>query len=268
MRFGGAIPVGTQSVEVRDPSGKLQWWQILEQAFLQLTSTEEGRAKYGDPNKGATLEQAWRAQFALAGIQQVCLLATNGRPPRRTADIPQTVRLPPPQLVETLARLFTASSTAVQTFVLLDDRNGHCVVLLGHDPSTRSFVYHDPWPGRSLLCRENNAFGVAAEPAEEGRWRITEAELGTVISAVFMFPTDWADLTGVTYKVTYAQLKTSEFWSFFNLREVGRREDPYARTTELLETGGFGNEIDLQIQLDASERIRGAVLALRRSWVM
>jgi hypothetical protein len=69
---------------------------FLEKAFVQLTATPEGRAQYGDPNKGGTLEQAWRAQFASTGMFQVCLLAT-GRPKVGTAGIPKVVLLSPPR---------------------------------------------------------------------------------------------------------------------------------------------------------------------------
>ena len=265
--FSGAVPGGRQGVEVRDPSRKLRWWEIVEKAFLQLTSTEEGRARYGDPQKGATLEQSWRTQFALSGVFQVCLLA-SGKPPVSTADIPRTVQLAPLQLVDALSRaLALHSRVAAQTFVY-DGRMGHSIVLLGHDPSASLFTYHDPWPGRSLLCRENNAAGVAAEPGEEGGWRITKSELSKVVFAAFLWPTVWADLRGVTYRITYSQLRNSEFWSFFHLHEVGRRETSQDRTAVLLETGGFHEEIEFQVQQDASECIREGSLALRRAWVV
>ena len=260
------------TVTVEDPTHKLQWWEILEKAFVQLTTTEENRELYGDPNRGATLEQAWRAQFLVTGMFQVCLMA-SGRSAVPTAAIRRTVMFTPSDLVQTLARAFTLDSRfACMTFVF-DSHMGHCITLLGHDPSTSSFVYHDPWPVRSLLCRENNAADVAAEPAEGGAWRITASELVTIIFATFIWPTTWADLTGVSYKITYSQLKNSDFWAFFNLHEVSRDKEPMDydwidRTIVFLETGGFPEEIKLQVQLDASERIRQAVLALHRPWMI
>lgn len=265
---GGPKAGSTVRVTVSDPSGQMRWWQILEQAYVQLASTEEGRARYGDPDRGATVEQAWRVQFAVSGVSQVCVLA-SGRPPVPTADIPRTVLMTPAQLVDSLIRAFALPDrVAVQTFVF-DGRMGHSITLLRYEPVTGSFVFLDPWPARSLLCRENNAAGVAAEPVEGQLWRMTAAELRTVIFAVFIWPTIWADLTGVPHRLTLAGLASSEFWSFFRVREVGRTQGPGdAEATELtLAPGGFQQEIALAVTIDAAERVRRASLALRRRWV-
>jgi hypothetical protein len=60
--------------------------------------------------------------------------------------------------------------------------------------------FGDPWPGRSLLCAENNSAGVAARESnlirgvdpksQENRasWRITRAEFERVVYAVFLYP--------------------------------------------------------------------------------
>jgi hypothetical protein len=269
--FGGGPATGsTLSIEVPDPSGELKWYQIIEQALFQLTSTEEGRAKYGDPNKGATLEQAWRAQFLVTGCNAVCILASE-RPSVPTAGIPKTVLMPTSQLVQTLARAYASlPRLGVQTFVF-DGRVGHCITLLDHDPSTSSFVYHDPWPGRSLLCSENNAAGVAATATDKGYWRITESELRLVIFAIFLWPSEWAELTGTKYKVPYPEFEKSEFWSFFNLHEQLREESSGTSAVVHLKTGGFSDEIQLKVtldELDVAERILSATLSLRRAWIM
>jgi hypothetical protein len=270
----GGVASEPMFVEVHDPSGKKNWFQIHEQAYIQLSSSEEMRAEFGDPDKGATLEQAWRTTFLQLGYFPTCLLA-SGRPPVSTAKIRQTVLIPPSQLVEILARAFASvPRCAIVTFVF-DSRMGHCITLFDHDPSTSSFIFHDPWPKyhyphRSLLCRENNAAGVAAVPTD-GLWRITESELRSVVFATFVFPSTWAELSGVKYKVPYLEFKASEFWDFFNVQEQVRQEYTDKWAIVHLKTGGFRDEIELQVLLDmlySPERIHSATLGLRRRWIM
>jgi hypothetical protein len=55
------------------------WLKALTAAADELRSAPEGREKYGDPVRGATLQQAWRMQFAMSGFFKVCLLA-SGQP--------------------------------------------------------------------------------------------------------------------------------------------------------------------------------------------
>jgi hypothetical protein len=265
--FGGRGRGSRLETKVRPRSATPSWWEILEEAFFQLTSTADGRALYGDPNKGATLEQAYRAQFAISGVDQVCLLAT-GRPRAGTASIPRTVLLSPTALVETLARAFTLDPHGAAQLFVYDGRSGHSITLLGHDAATKSFTYHDPWPGRSLLCEEQNAAGVAAQPAEDGRWRITAKELNDVIFAAFIWPTVWADLTGVSYAISYEALMASEFRSFFHLRERERVPISDNRTRVRLETGGFAEFITLHVELDENGRLRSGTLELTRSWMI
>src|SRR5262249_47901536 len=112
-----------------------------------------------------------------------------------------------------------------------------------------------------------NLKGVDAQPVEGGLWQITEAELQLVIFAAFVMPTDWADLTGIHYRLNYPALKERNFWKFFRVRETERHEEG-ARTLVLLQPGGFQSEIHLQVELDKADGIRKASLALRRSWIV
>lgn len=266
--FGAAVPYQMCTITVKDPSQKMRGMDVLMNVLEQLQSTEEGRALYGDPEKGGgTLEQCWRTSFAISGFFSVCLLA-SGRPPTPTECIPRTVLMTPLQLIDAMAYVFKSESkTSIQIFVY-DGNLGHSVSLVSYDPMTSSFLYHEPWPESSFLCSENNVAGVAAEPAEKSYWRISETELSTVIYAAFLFPSDWANLMGLTYKFSYSQLKKSEFWTFFNLHEIDRHKEKNDRTAILLETGGFHDEIILKIELDVSERIVMGFLVLRRSWIV
>jgi hypothetical protein len=144
---------------------------------------------------------------------------------------------------------------------------GHSLHARGHDAATGAFTYHDPWPGRSLLCLEFNTAGVDAQPVEGGYWRITEAELVRVIFAAFIMPTEWADLTGRANRVSYAALQHSDFWKLFGLREIDRLALG-SRTAVSLQPGGFQPEVDLDLRVDQSGTVRLASIALRRGWAL
>jgi hypothetical protein len=49
--------------------------------------------------------------------------------------------------------------------------------------------FQDPWPGRSLLCAENNAAGVRARKSNfiKPGWRITAKEFQRIVFAVFLY---------------------------------------------------------------------------------
>jgi hypothetical protein len=186
------------------------WLKDRDTIANSLRSTQEGRAIYGDPERGATLPQAWRMHRVLTGYLKVCLLARR-LPSTATDGIPEMVPFSPADLVGTLARGFAKMEGFAPQLFVHDGRVGHCMHAQGHDPATGTFTYHDPWPGRSLLCFEFNIAGVAAEQVEDGRWRITDTELERVICAAFIMPTEWAELTGRAYRISYAALQQSDF---------------------------------------------------------
>src|SRR5262249_28130693 len=120
IRFGGAaaisaIPVGIPGLPATPEEFQRRyadriarrppWWELQDQAFLQLRATPEGKRTYGDPQRGATLPQAWRTSVAMSGILSVCLLV-QGRQPTPTEDIANVVLIAPADLVGTLARGF------------------------------------------------------------------------------------------------------------------------------------------------------------------
>jgi hypothetical protein len=49
--------------------------------------------------------------------------------------------------------------------------------------------FQDPWPGRSLLCEENNAAGVCARESNliKPGWRITAEEFERIVFALFLY---------------------------------------------------------------------------------
>src|SRR3990172_3041777 len=172
ITFGVAIPGQTVHVRVDGAPGAT-WWEVLKDAYEQLTATKEGRAYYGDPSTGgATIEQAWRTQFAITGALQVCLLK-EGEHKVSTAAIPRSLQLTADELISSLSRAVREPGHACQTFIF-DGKAGHCVVLTRYDDSGASFIYFDPWPESSFLCSGNNSAGVAAEPEEPRHWRVTK----------------------------------------------------------------------------------------------
>jgi hypothetical protein len=88
-----------------------------------------------------------------------------------------------------------------------DGEIGHCIAIMDAHPEGAQFAYHDPWPGRSLLCNENNHAGIAAESlgvtnlrfpdrsVEVPVWGISGADLAKIVVAVFVpLGEDWAGL--------------------------------------------------------------------------
>jgi hypothetical protein len=242
------------------------WVKRREAAANQLRSTPEGRETYGDPERGGTLPQAWRLQFAFSGLFQTCLLA-RGRPSTPTEGIPSVVLIAPADLVGALARGFDEIEQFDAQLFVHDGRMGHSIRALRHDPQAGMFTYFDPWPERSLLCREFNLAGVDAQPTENGLWRITDAELASVIFASFMMPTHWAQLTGRPFRIAYSALQQTDFWKAFHLHEVARLPDN-TRSQVVLKTGGFQKEIELRLGVDAGDMVRDAWLTMQRGWVV
>ena len=172
----------------------------------------------------------------------------------------------PSDLVKALASGFGKIENFGAKLFVYDGRMGHCVGVRGHNPVAGKFEYHDPWPGRSLLCREFNQAGVDAQQTND-RWQITEKELERVIFAAFVWPTHWADLTGRQYRIAYDALSKSDFFEFFHISEVRRTEKKDGQVVVFLEPGAFIKNIRLEILLDSLGVVQEGTLALRRSWV-
>ena len=116
--------------------------------------------------RGLTLPKAWDLQCSVTGHLWVCLLA-RGRSSTPTEGIPKVVLIAPSDLTRALARGFTqVDNFSAPQLLVHDGRTGHCLTMEGHDPTTRAFLYWDPWGNRSLLCREFNDAGVDAQPAQ------------------------------------------------------------------------------------------------------
>jgi hypothetical protein len=242
------------------------WFQVLEAAFLQLTATSEGRELYGDPNRGATLVQAWRTSQLLGSPPRVCLLAT-GQPRVAASGITRVISLAPADLVKALARLLSRESRSAAQIFVFDGRTGHSVTLLGTDDDGRGFTFHDPWPGDSLLSKAHNAAGVDAQ-RRGNLWHATADELGRVLVAAFVAPLAWAEVNGQPGRIGFTEFQATDFWSFFRVRETSRDESDPGAIVAHLRTGGFAEHLGLQVTLNEIGLITAAELRLREAWLI
>jgi hypothetical protein len=78
-----------------------------------------------------------------------------------------------------------------------DGRSGHAIKVVGTEEPDR-FVFHDPWPGRSLLCGENNTAGIDVEERADHKWEISDGDLEKVIVAAFVQPRLWEALAATS----------------------------------------------------------------------
>jgi len=267
--FGGVGMLPPKNAEFKKPKpgDRPLWVELIEEAFVKLTSTDEGKQLYGDPDKGATLEQAWRTNSLLTGKLPVCLLSTD-HPSVPTDAIDRVIKMNSKEVVDTLIDLFGMNETMASPILYHDGHLGHSVALLKYNKDTLRFTYHDPWPGYSLLCKDFNAAEVDAQP-QNGYWSISSAELEKVIFAAFIKCPLWSEYVGEKYYMTYDEFTTSGFWTFFHLTEVDRKkQSDNSNTMVILKTSGFQNEIDLNVIVNQKNRLVEGVLSLRRSWVI
>lgn len=263
--FGGGMRSPAKLPEFRKPKNQPQWWVIMEEAFVKLTASDEGKRLYGDPEKGATLEQAWRTSGIITGKWPVCLLSTDK--PEVPADVvKRLIKMNSKQLGEVLADLFGGNDKLGVQVLYYDGYMGHSITLLGYNRDTSRFTYHDPWPEYSLLGKDYNAAGVDAQ-REDSHWSITAAELRNVVLAAFVFQNVWAEYMGEKFYLTYDELKDTDFWSFFHITETANNALDDSGRLVSLRTGGFQSEIDLSVSLNRRARVVEGQLKTKRSWM-
>ena len=67
-------------------------------------------------------------------------------------------------------------------------------------------------------------------------------------------------------RITYTQLKKTDFYSFFNLREIKREYNENEIVSIFLKPGGFQEFIDITVQIKRDVIIK-AMLELDRKWI-
>jgi hypothetical protein len=151
-----------------------------------------------DTEHGLTLEQTWL--MAQLPIREPFVCVINRLQPHTPCErITRKEFMDGHQIIELMRSVFRApldararvdlrNSETLSTIVYDGDRVAHVITTLGIDAATSSFVYLDPWPGRSLLCAENNAAGVAATPVPSGErlWMLKPKELEAVLFSVLV----------------------------------------------------------------------------------
>src|SRR5262249_28938684 len=124
---------------------------------------------------GAPLEAVWHINWELAGVRW-CLLNADLQV-EDTHRIPYRQALPAPQFLRAIRACTEAGLRYrdLPVFVVTGPGSGHVIHVETVDD--RGVVYHDPWPGTSMLAAGNNALGIAARPQEpERRWCVTAEE--------------------------------------------------------------------------------------------
>lgn len=279
IRFGGhgmarpphAAAKGSAPTAEPEPSagampGGVSWSRIMEQAFLQLTDDPKYRELYGDPQRGATLAQAWRTAQLFGQAPRVCLVAGD-RSDVDTTGITKLVRVSRSNIVRLVCAVLDYQARSAAQMFTFDGRIGHCVTALSADVGAGGITFHDPWPGDSLLSAAQNSAGVAAQRVDRG-WHLTAAELERVLMAAFVGPAVWDSVTGGPGLVNMQDLWSSDFASFFHVREVARDDSDSTYVKVILQPGQFTEHIDMTVRHYENGQICSAKLRLREAWVI
>ena len=262
--FGGVPAIPAPAVFESARKNNPAWYRMLEAAYAEFAARPEHAGRYADPKgRGATLEQAWLT-YTLFGVEPYCVLA-RPMPAGATQGIRRLVRSSADQLLAYLKSLRAAEGSLGEQMLIHDGRNGHCIVITDHDPVRERFVYHDPWPQRSLLCLENNAAGIDAQP-EGTRWSVTTDELQRVAFAAFFLPHRWARVQGVAFDQYYDAWTQGEFFKFFHLKPVDEGPDQ-GLTRRRFAPGPFRGQVSVVVDARADGRLVRASLLLARPWI-
>ena len=161
-RFGGASIPAPEVFEQARRSNPA-WVQIFESAYKEFASGPENVGTYADPTAdGATIQQTWLV-FTLFGIEMYCLLAGSLRP-ECTDKISRLVKCKASQLADHLKAIQTNEGSIGVTVAYHDGETGHCITVMSYDEDRDRFIYHDPWPERSL-ARKGKQRGGGGSPA-------------------------------------------------------------------------------------------------------
>lgn len=213
---------------------------------------------------GFSVEQTWRGQLNAFGFNTICLI--SGAQPRvTTGAIDRVVFLSSLDTIKMARQVLAPNRVgdirAIQAFYY-DGSIAHCIVLRDWDSDGQSFIFIDSWPGDSLLCAHQNKAGLDAKFVADHLWSISEDQLERALVALLVFPLAWADATGAPGAITYDEIRSSDFWSWFHIKEVER----LGRSVKLC-VPNYINDCRLDIELDSRGRATTAELGLRRSFV-
>jgi hypothetical protein len=159
--------------------------------------------------RGLTLQEL-ALLFEFSTGQGFMAFINTGGPATKTPRITRKLMLDADAILELVTINYALEGSGRRRplpVLFYDGKIGHCISLLDADPAGERFAYHDPWPGRSLLCSGNNAAGISAtslgttkihftpeRSVETPVWGVTREELARVIVAAFVMLTDWSGL--------------------------------------------------------------------------
>lgn len=217
---------------------------------------------------GAPLEAVWHITWELSGVRS-CLL-NAGLDVADVERIPYRTSLSTQAFMDALRACNEAGLTYLDlpVYVVIGDDRGHAIHVEHIDD--RQVVYHDPWPGRSLLAAGNNSYGVAALPTDDSRprWRVPTAEFARVAYASLVEPAVWLALCGLGTNVRYRDLAAADLFTFFGLTETGRTPDAEANSVTIsLKPGNWREHIDVNLTVDGDDAVRRATLVIDRVWL-
>jgi hypothetical protein len=264
--FGGVPSIPPPEAFERARTSNPGWVEVLRKAVSQFAAMPENAGIYADPEsgRGATIQQTWLFQ-TLLGVRTYCLLA-RPLPAASTQKITRLVKRSAAEIIDALRSIQAAEGQLHVTVAYHDGATGHCIELRSHDPARDRFVYHDPWPERSLLAKENNPAGVDAQP-EGKQWSVTAAELERVLFAAFVFPAQWARVQGEVFDLPFEDWKDSEFFKFFRLTQLDQRSEA-GHVTRIFAPQAFQNEMALLVGCRESGKIVRTALRLNSEWVI
>jgi hypothetical protein len=216
---------------------------------------------------GAPLEAIWHLFWELSGVRW-CLLNSD-LDVDDVARIPYRQALPPVDFVRALRECSDAGLRQLQlpVFVATGPSRGHTIHLHLFDGD--DVIYHDPWPGRSLLAEGNNGMNVRARPESDARlWRITTDELARVGYACLVEPAVWLPICGVKAELPLADITASDLMRFFGFHETGRARDEEDEVTHIaMAPGNWHEHISLVVSVDTDENVRATQLLVDRTWI-
>ncbi len=126
--------------------------------------------------RGLTLEEAWFSRELSLGEPFMCLVS-SAAPKQPTERIERKIILDATRGVEIALAYFRHKASGRRhplTALVTDGAFGHAITLFDADPTGTRLAFHDPWPGRSLLCEENNTAGVKALFLGKGKLHFSE----------------------------------------------------------------------------------------------
>jgi hypothetical protein len=232
--------------------------------LTELTEDPEMRALYGDMQRGATIVQTWRQTRLLGAPMRHCLLIPEADDDT-TQEISTRTVVSRSDLAQLVGQALSLRRRSVQVLIH-DGLAGHSITALAVDQDTNSIIYHDQWPGDSLLAPGQNAAGVRAKRFGSV-WRVSAAELERVAIAAFILPGVWATLRGQPGPPTFAQFRGTHFWSFFQIREVDRDAADANAVKITVSPGNWVDDIDMSLQCYDDGCIFFADLTLRQRWL-